>query len=64
MWWKKMTREQKGVASWRARRNHLVCKLLDADPFLRREEALKMADEKLKKPKVPPEDKPSRRPQS
>jgi hypothetical protein len=34
------------LARWRRKRNHLVCVLLDRDPFLTRRNALKLANKR------------------
>lgn len=48
MQFKKLSKEQKSVKRWRAKRNRLVQKLLDRDPFLRREDALQEANRQMR----------------
>lgn len=44
MKFKKLSASQKNILAWRRRRNHLVCKLLEADKYLSREAALQKAN--------------------
>lgn len=48
MQWKKLTAAQRKLKGWRERRNHLVCKLLDANPQMLRHEALKQANRMMR----------------
>lgn len=45
---KKLTSEQREIKRWREKRNHLVCELLNADRFLSRKDALRMANQLIR----------------
>lgn len=48
MRYQKLAPQQKMNRNWRIRRSHLVCKLLDEDKSLPREEALRHANKMMR----------------
>lgn len=48
MQFQKLNPAQRKIKQWRARRNKLVCKLLDENPRMLRREALEMANRMLR----------------
>jgi hypothetical protein len=48
MQYQRLTAEQKKIRNWRSRRNHLVCDLLAKNPHMTRQEALTLANKKMR----------------
>ena len=49
MQYKKLTPGQKRIKAWRTRRNALVCKLMAENPLLLSRDALRLAEETMRR---------------